>query len=131
DAFFEALALLVHDWIDDEVPFCLPTSDDPLTAAVMDHTQANLAAVTIAEVCAAVGVSERTLRRRFAATGMSWRGYLRASRILRAMALLTEPDRTVATIAGDVGFDSVSSFTRAFRTFAGESPTGYRRRVLT
>jgi transcriptional regulator GlxA family with amidase domain len=80
-------------------------------------------------VCTAVGISDRNLRRRFAATGMTWREYLGASRILRSMALLAEAPRSVTAIAADVGFDSVSSFTRAFRAFAGESPTAYRRRV--
>ena len=45
-----------------------------------------------ARSCAAIGVSERTLRRRFAdSLDMSWRSYLVQARILRSMALLTEP----------------------------------------
>jgi AraC-like DNA-binding protein len=47
------------------------------------------------------------------------------------MALLADPQRSVTAIAADVGFDSVSSFTRAFRTFTDESPTAYRHRVLS
>ena len=39
----------------------------------MAHTQAHLADVSAKDVCAAAGVSERSLRRQFlAATGMSW-----------------------------------------------------------
>ena len=74
-------------------------------------------------------MSERTLRRQFgAATGMTWRQYLLQSRLLRAMALLTEPGRSVIDVATEVGFDSVSVFTRAFVRLAGETPTAYRRR---
>jgi AraC-like DNA-binding protein/quercetin dioxygenase-like cupin family protein len=130
DAFFEALALLVTDWLAHEAPLCLPTSNDPVLRAVMDYTNANLADVTVAAVSAAVGISERSLRRQFgAATGMTWRQYVLQSRLLRAMALLTEPGRTVIDVATEIGFESVSAFTRAFVRLTGETPTAYRRRV--
>ena len=132
DAFFEALALLVTDWLAHEAPLCLPTSNDPVLRAVMDYTNANLADVTVAAACAATGISERSLRRRFgAATGMTWRQYLLQSRLLRAMALLTEPGRTVIDVATEIGFDSVSAFTRAFVRLTSETPTAYRRRVTS
>jgi AraC-like DNA-binding protein len=130
DAFFEALALLARDWIEHEAPLCLPTSTEPAIAAAMDYTQAHLDSVTAATVGAAVGMSPRTLRRRFgAATGMTWRQYVLESRLQRALALLTEPDRTVMGVSTEVGFDSVSAFTRAFRALTGETPGAYRKRV--
>jgi len=132
DAFFDALALLVADWLVHEAPLCLPTSNDPVLRAVMDYTDAHLAEVTVAAVSAAVGISERSLRRRFgAATGMTWRQYVLQSRLLRAMALLTEPSRTVIDVATEIGFDSVSAFTRAFVRLTSETPTSYRRRVTS
>jgi AraC-like DNA-binding protein len=131
DAFFEALALLARDWLDREAPLCLPTSSDPVVTAVMQYTRDHLRRVTIAEVCAAVSVSERTLRRQFhAAAGMTWRQYLLESRLLHAMALLTESGTTVLHVATEVGFESVSAFTRSFTRFAGETPRAYRTRVL-
>lgn len=132
DAFFEALALLVTDWLAHEAPLCLPTSNDPVLRAVMDYTNANLADVTVAAACAAAGISERSLRRQFgAATAMTWRQYVLQSRLLRAMALLTEPGRTVIDVATEIGFDSVSAFTRAFVRLTSETPTAYRRRVTS
>jgi AraC-like DNA-binding protein/mannose-6-phosphate isomerase-like protein (cupin superfamily) len=132
DAFFDALALLVVDWLAYETPLCLPTSNDPVVRAAMDYTNAHLAEVTMAGVCAAVGSSERSLRRQFgAATGTTWRQYLLRSRLLRAMAHLTEPGRTVIDVATEIGFDSVSAFTRAFVRLTGETPTAYRRRVTS
>jgi AraC-like DNA-binding protein len=96
----------------------------------MDYTKANLGAATCAEVSRAVSVSERTLRRLFAETlGMPWRTYLLHARMLRAMALLAGPGQSVGQAATEVGFDSVSSFTRAFTQFCGETPSAYRRRV--
>jgi AraC-like DNA-binding protein/mannose-6-phosphate isomerase-like protein (cupin superfamily) len=132
DAYFDALALLTTEWLEHETPLCLPASTEPVVAAVMAYTQDHLRGVTEREVCRAVGVSERTLRRQFAAaTGISWRRYLLVSRLLRAMALLAEPGTTVLRVATDVGFDSVSAFTRAFRRYTGETPTAYRRRIAT
>jgi len=129
DSFFTALAGLVLEWLDDETPLCLPTTHDPLVRAVMEHTNANLATVTAAEVCRTVGVSERSLRRAFpAATGMTWRQYLFESRLLRAMALLAEPGPTILDVANVVGFEG-SSFSRAFLRHTGETPSAYRRRV--
>jgi AraC-like DNA-binding protein len=46
------------------------------------------------------------------------------------MALLAEAGPTVLDVSSHVGFDSVSAFTRAFVTQSGETPSGYRRRVL-
>jgi AraC-like DNA-binding protein len=130
DTFFDALALLCREWLDHETPLCLPVGKDPDVDAVLQFTNAHLNGVTEADVCASVGWSERTLRRKFsAATGMTWRHYLLQSRLLRGMALLSEPGPTVLEVATAVGFESVSAFSRAFRRLSGETPTAYRRRV--
>lgn len=130
DVYFDALAALVLEWLEHEAPLSLPTSTDPIVRAVMQYTDAHLADVTSSAVCASIGVSERSLRRKFhAATGLTWREYLLQSRLLRAMGLLADPDRTVLGVATAVGFDSVSAFTRAFRRLSGETPTAYRRRA--
>ncbi|WP_344824748.1 helix-turn-helix transcriptional regulator [Actinocorallia longicatena] len=128
DAFLEALAHLVVERLDEERPFALPNSADPLVRAVMGYTDAHLGSVTLAGVCRAVAVSERTLRRRFQAeTGMTWRRYLLHSRLLRAITLLSGTDRTVLAIATEVGFDSPSAFTRAFAAHTGQTPAVFRR----
>jgi AraC-like DNA-binding protein len=130
DAYFDVLASLVLEWLDQETPLWLPVTADPVIAGVMDYTNRHLDTVTAAAVCRAVGLSERTLRRRFPAeTGMTWRAYARQSRLLRAMALLAERDRSVIEVATAVGFDSASAFTRAFQRQTGESPSAYRKRA--
>jgi len=133
DACFEALALLTSEWLDSaEAPLRLPTSDEPVIREVMTFTEVNLRRVTASMLCAAVGLSERSLRRRFVkATGMTWQEYRRTNRVLRAMALLAESDHTVVETATAVGFESLSAFNRAFRDLTGEQPTAYRRRVST
>src|SRR3954452_18567036 len=131
DAFFSALALLMSEWLEtEEVPLWLPTSSSPVVGAAMEYTQAHLADVDERAVCAAVGLSERSLRRQFRAeTGTSWQEYRTTSRVMRAMALLAEPDRTVLDAGVAVGFDTLSGFDRAFLRCTGERPSEYRRRV--
>jgi AraC-like DNA-binding protein/mannose-6-phosphate isomerase-like protein (cupin superfamily) len=131
DAFFTALALLTAEWLDTaEAPLRLPTSSLPVVAAVMRHTQQHLADVDERSVCAAVGISERSLRRTFRAeAGTTWREYRTTSRILRAMTLLAEHDQSILDTAITVGFESTSGFDRAFRRLTGERPVDYRRRI--
>ncbi|MGE3449455.1 MAG: helix-turn-helix transcriptional regulator [Microbacteriaceae bacterium] len=130
DVFFEALAILVVDWLDHASPLRLPTSDDTLVAAAIAVTNEHLADVDLDSVCAAIGTSQRTLRRRFlASTGMTWRQYVLESRLLRATAMLAEQQTSVLAVAVAVGFDSASSFARAFTRQFAETPSAYRRRV--
>lgn len=131
DGFFTTLGHLITESLDAELPLRVPSSQHPVVAAVMRYTNEHLAEVTPADVCAAAGISERTLRRVFLAeTGMPWRQYLLECRLLRGMALLSEPGPTVLAVALAAGFGSMSGFARAFRRHTGETPLAYRRRVL-
>lgn len=131
DVFFAALAGVVLDHLDREQPLYLPSTADPLIAAVIEHTERHLATVTTTDIRDALGVTERTLRRRFPeATGMSWRTFVRQARLLRAMAMLAQPRPTVLEIAATVGFESPSAFGRAYREWTGMSPAAYRHQVL-
>ena len=130
DAFFRTLANLVSEALDHEAPLSLPTSDNPIVAAAMAYTKEHLNSVTAVEVGLAVSVSQRTVRRLFQDTlRMAWRTYLLHARMLRAMALLAAPGQSVQDTSSAVGFDSLSSFTRAFTQFCGETPTTYRKRL--
>ncbi|OBF93382.1 AraC family transcriptional regulator [Mycobacterium sp. 852002-51152_SCH6134967] len=130
EAFFRTLANLVAEALDHEAPLSLPTSEHPIVAAAMAYTKEHLDGVTAEEVSRAVSVSERTLRRLFRdSVGLSWRTYLLHARMLKAMALLAAPGQSVQETSSAVGFDSLSSFTRAFAQFCGETPTSYRKRI--
>jgi len=129
DGFFRTLADLVTEALHHEAPLSLPTSEHSIVAAAMSYTKEHLSA-TADEVSRAVAVSERTLRRLFHdELGLSWRTYLLHARMLRAMALLASPGQSVQETSTAVGFESLSSFTRAFTQFCGETPSTYRKRV--
>jgi AraC-like DNA-binding protein/quercetin dioxygenase-like cupin family protein len=130
DSFFQALGCVVAEALDEEMPLHLPVPADPVVAAATEYTRAHLECVTVRDVTRAVGVSERTLRRMFGAhLGMSWRSYLLRARVLRAMALLGESDRSVLEVSICVGFEDVGAFARSFARHCGESPSAYKRRV--
>jgi AraC-like DNA-binding protein len=132
DSFFEALAHLVVEWLDQETPLRLPTARDPLVAAAIAYSDEHIRDVTVGEVCAAVATSERSLRRAFLAdVGMPWRQYVRESRLLKAMALLAQSHLNVLAVAISVGFESPGAFTRAFTAYTGETPSAYRHRATT
>ena len=130
DSFFQTLGYVVAEALDDEKPLHLPVPNDPVVTAAADFTRAHLDDVTISDVTHAVGVSERTLRRLFnASLGMSWRSYLLRARVLRSMALLVQPDRSVLEVSIAVGFDDVGAFARSFARHCGETPSAYKRRI--
>ncbi len=130
DGFFRTLADLVIETLEHEAPLSLPTSEHPIVAAAMSFTKEHLQSVTAHQVSRAVAVSERTLRRLFHdELGLSWRTYLLHARMLRAMALLASPGQSVQETSTALGFDSLSSFTRAFTKFSRETPSTYRKRV--
>jgi AraC-like DNA-binding protein len=129
ELYFRALTRLLIEWLDEELPYSLPTASDPAVRAVIAATNDQLPTATMAGICEAVGVAPRTLRRRFLAdTGLTWHEYVVQARLLRAMTLLTSTTRGVLDIATSVGFASPSGFTRAFRKLTGTSPAVYRAR---
>jgi transcriptional regulator GlxA family with amidase domain len=72
-------------------------------------------------------VSTRTLLRRFRGeTGQTPLGYLQAARVRRAKHLLETTERTVASIAADVGYRDPGTFSAVFTRLAGHRPRDYR-----
>ncbi len=87
-------------------------------------------AIGVKHVATALGVSRRTLDRRFVATlGRTVHDELTAIRMQIAKRLLTEGVRLVAEIADTCGYATAASFSRAFREETGCWPTEYRNKV--
>lgn len=55
--------------------------------------------------------------------------YLTRWRMHRATELLATSSRTIADIAGSVGYETESAFTKVFKRHVGETPGAYRRRL--
>jgi AraC-like DNA-binding protein len=85
----------------------------------------------LTEVCAAIGVSERTLRLHcWHHLGMGPHQYLLLRRmhlVRRALASADPTSRSVTRIAADYGFAELGRFSVAFRKLFGESPSATLR----
>jgi len=102
--------------------------DQPVLAA-QQRIEAQLAEpLRATELAAAVGLSLRSLQRRFTrATGHSLTAYQQNLRIERARDLLAATTRSVAEIAAEVGYSDLPAFHRVFSRQAGMTPGRFRR----
>jgi AraC-like DNA-binding protein len=82
------------------------------------------------QVAALLNMSDRTLRRRLAAEGVTFRGLLDEIREQLAEELLLTGGLSVAEAAERLGYLEVSSFSQAFRRWKGVGPRAYRARQL-
>ena len=83
---------------------------------------------TFAQLAHALGLSKSTLSRRFKRTlNVSYRRFVRQSRIERARALLEHPGLTITEIAQAVGFGDLPRFDKVFKAAVGTAPSLYRR----
>jgi len=86
---------------------------------------------TEAQFAKRAGISIRTLQRYFVEeTGLTFTRWRLRARIAASLEYLKQ-DREIGWIANEVGFETGSGFTRAFRSQMGESPSDYRRRALS
>jgi len=127
-AFFECFAKLCSEWIAQEVKLVLPSSDAPRINSIVEFTRKNLSTVSLADVCNAAGMSERSLRRHFQRSmGITWDDYRMRLRMYEAIDSLDNTNKLVGEIAADVGYASQAAFAKAFRSIMGISPAAYRR----
>ena len=77
----------------------------------------------------ALGVSERTLRRRLKAVGTSYSAILQQVRSDRARMALTHSDLSVSEIATALGYSETGNFRHAFRRWMGCAPNELRQAI--
>lgn len=79
------------------------------------------------DVAAALAMSERKLQRLLREEGVQFRDLLDEVRALIARQLLLDDDMAVGRVAEQLGFDSLSAFSRAFRRWYDMSPRAMRQ----
>jgi AraC-like DNA-binding protein len=73
-----------------------------------------------------IGLSARTLQRRLAQEGTSLRGLVRRHRSQVVDRLLKDRKTKMTVIAHDVGYSDATTFSRAFKSWSGETPRDHR-----
>lgn len=81
-------------------------------------------------VATQLGMSERTLQNRLMDRGTNYSDLLSETRRELAEQYMQQRLHTVSEVAFLLGFSEISSFSRAFRSWTGESPSRYRDRIL-
>lgn len=88
--------------------------------------------LTLAELARRLGTSPRTLSRALnEGLGQGFNEFVNRLRVDAVAAELRDPARRrdLLAIALDAGFSSKASFNRAFRAYAGTTPSGFRRQA--
>ena len=78
-----------------------------------------------------MGTSVRTLSRRLAASGLTYKTLIDQLRFIRAKECLHDSDMRIVDVARSVGFEDQGDFTRMFRRIGGLTPTQYRRSIVS
>ncbi|WP_257275834.1 AraC family transcriptional regulator [Endozoicomonas sp. SESOKO4] len=73
-----------------------------------------------------MNISGRTFQRKLSELGLSYRELVNKIRHEKAIALIESSDTPLSTVAYELGFGDLSSFSRAFKSWTGMSPRQYR-----
>ncbi|MBW0011895.1 AraC family transcriptional regulator [Mycobacterium sp.] len=84
--------------------------------------------LTLPDVAGQLGIHPRTLRRRLAEEGTSFRALLNEARSTVAVDLLRNVGLTVEEVSTRLGYTEVSTFSHAFKRWHGVAPSAYTQR---
>jgi len=131
-AFFTLVRLFVAQWAAVPMPLSLPTTAHPKLRLVMEYIEDNLVDdLQLDSVARHFSMSKRTLMRLFQQEiSTNYTTYLRITRIIRALELLSKPGANVSTAAFAVGYDSLSAFSATFRQLVGVRPQEYLKKTM-
>jgi AraC-like DNA-binding protein len=82
------------------------------------------------DIATLLNTSERTLKRRLHEEGVCFRDISATVRKAKAQALIDEGHLSMKEIAEELGFSDLSSFSQAYRRWAGVAPSFVRRRTV-
>tara|TARA_R110001592_G_C13189203_1_gene752169 strand:+ start:7510 stop:8553 length:1044 start_codon:yes stop_codon:yes gene_type:complete len=107
-------------------------SDCPTTQAITDSLRQTLpnGVSSLSFIAAKLNTSERTLRRHLKEEGNNFQELLTKLRHTLACNYLKDHNLSVLDVALLLGYSEHSSFTAAFKTWQGEAPNLYRKRIL-
>jgi len=105
-----------------------PSISDAIVSAIRDGVA--LGRGDLAFVARRLHLSARTLQRKIAEAGMSFRALRDETRFELAQSILAQKDLSIGEIAYRLGYSETAAFTRAFARRFGKSPRGARAAAL-
>lgn len=83
--------------------------------------------LTLRDVAGSIHINESYLSKLFKKElGVGFTDYLNSLRIQKSVELLSQPDMNLLEIAGRVGFDDQSYFTKVFKKITGKTPRQFK-----
>ncbi|MBV8327729.1 AraC family transcriptional regulator [Chryseobacterium sp.] len=127
--FLIALKKILPKTHQQPLPIILPATHNKQMLRIVSYLEWNIGEKhTLANVSARFGLSERTLSRLFKADmDISFLQYLKTLRIIKAIELLLNTDKSINEIADDVGYSSISAFSDTFSEFTQSRPSDLRK----
>lgn len=114
-------------------PLSEVTDDNDWLNACLQYMQAHYAeGITVSDIAQFIGMHRSHLSSRFKrCTGMSPREFLIKLRMERAGEMLLNRSLSITEISLSLGYTDLYTFSRAFCTYYGISPTAYRSNLLS
>jgi len=127
--FLVALKKILPKTHQQPLPIILPVTQNKQMMKIVSYLERNIEGKhSLASISEKFGLSERTLSRLFKADmDISFLQYLKTLRIIKAIELLLNTDKSINEIADDVGYSSISSFSDTFHEFTQSRPTDLRK----
>jgi AraC-like DNA-binding protein len=101
----------------------MPSDIENAIASLLPHGKAS-----VDEVARKLGMSRRTLARRLASEGLTFRSVLNQLRFDLAQRHIKDSALSISQIAWLLGYQEVSALTHAFKRWTGSTPRGMRAR---
>ena len=83
--------------------------------------------LTRSQLARRLNMSDQTLKRQLAVEGVSYKSLAQGIREKKACDLLRSAELTMEEISDNLGYSNVANFYRAFKSWTGKTPLGYRR----
>lgn len=100
---------------------------DENTVLVLKYMQDHYHTITLVELATFFNYSERQIQRMIkASTGSSFSENIQKLKLRQAARLLANPNRSIASIAEELGYSDLGNFRRVFKKYYGMTPVEYR-----
>lgn len=110
------------------LPIALPFTENDRMQVIVKYIDSNIADPhTIQSISGRFGLSDRSLSRLFQATlGISFLQYLKLLRIIKALEMILQTDKSMSEIAYAIGYHSLSAFSNTFYQLTRLRPSDFK-----